>query len=268
MKKLIFKTTSVILPGIALLLSQSVLADATLTYQQTSGVQKTSNTMMIKDGKIRFTPPTQSGNYSVYNSQKGSLTHVDTNQKRFLTMDEKGIAEQARKAKAQMEQMRKAMEDKMEGMPPEQRKQMEKMMNNHLSRVDKTQPPPKLEQKKTDRSESISGIDCTIYESFNNGIKVSEICIAEPDNMGLSKADTKTLTSMQDFMKRMQKMSRQMMNSNAPTSEINGIPLHTKLYAPDGSVKLETRLSAIKTDKLNNDTVTVPDNYTPIKMTP
>ncbi len=264
MKTFIVKTAIITLP--AVLLSQTVLADATVTYEQLNGAQKTSNTMKIKDGKIRFTPPTQTNNYSIYDSRSGSLTHIDTNQKRYLSMDEKAIAEQAQKAREQMEQMRKAMEAKMEGMPPEQREQVEKMMNNHLARVDKTQAAPKLDQKKTSRTETVAGIECTVYESFYNGIKVSEICIAEPDKMGLDAADAQTLTNMQNFMKQMQKMAQQMMNTNTPISEINGIPLHTRLYAPDGSIKLETRLDSINTDKLSDDTVRIPAGFSQIKM--
>ncbi len=264
MKKFVLKTALVTLPTV--LLSQTVLADATVTYEQLNGAQKTTNTMKIKDGKIRFTPPTQNNNYSIYDSQSGSLTHVDTNQKRYLSMDEKAIAEQAQKAREQMDQMRKAMEAKMEGMPPAQREQIEKMMNNHLTRVDKTQPAPKLDQKKTNRTETVAGIECTVYESFFNGVKVSEICIAEPDKMGLDAADAQTLTNMQSFMKQMQKMAQQMMNTNTPVSEINGIPLHTKLYAPDGSIKMETRLSSINTDKLSDDTVSIPAGYSQIQM--
>lgn len=263
-KKWFINTTVIALP--AILLSQAVLADATVTYEQLNGAQKTTNTMKIKNSKIRFTPPTQTNNYSIYDSQSGSLTHVDTSQKHYLSMDEKAIAEQAQKAREQKEQMRKAMEAKMEDMPPDQREQVEKMMNNHLARVDKTQPAPKLDQKKTGRTETIAGIECTVYESFFNGVKVSEICIAEPDKMGLDAADAQTLTNMQSFMKQMQKMAQQMMNTNTPVSEINGIPLHTKLYAPDGSIKLETRLSSINTDKLSDDTVSIPAGYSQIQM--
>ncbi len=266
MSNSIFKNASVLLSGITLLVSQAALADATVSYEQIGGNQTSTNTMKIKDGKIRFTPPTQSTNYSIYDSRNASLIHVDTSQKRFLTMDERAIAEQAKKAREQMQHMRKAMMAKMEGMPPEQRKQVEKMMNNHLSQVDQTQAPAKLDQKKTDRTETIAGIECTVYESFYKGVKVSEICIADPDKLGLDNSDTKTLISMQDFMKNMQKMAQQMMNSNAPVSDINGIPLHTKLYAPDGSIKLETRLAGINTNKLSNDTVAIPADYSQINI--
>ncbi len=266
MKNLLFKTGSTLILCNALLMSQWVFADATVIYEQSSGSQKATNTMKIKDGKIRFTPPSHNNNYSIYDSQNNSLSHVDTTQKRYLSMDEKAMQEQAQKAKEQMAQMRKAMMAKMDGMPPEQRKQVEKMMHNHLSQVDKTQPAPKLEQKKTARTETISGIECTVYESFNNGVKVSEICMTEPEKMGLSNSDAKTLMSMQNYMKRMQKMAQQMMGSNAPTTEINGIPLHTRLYGPDGSVKLETRLSSINTDTLSDDTVSIPEGYSQMQM--
>ena len=140
------------------------------------------------------------------------------------------------------------------------------MMNNHLSRVEENKIPHQIEQKKTSRTETIAGIQCTVHESYVSGIKVNEICMTESDKMGLSTQDANALMSMQEFMKRMQKVAQKMMGSNVPTADLQGVPLHTILFAPDGSVKMETRLASVSTSAINSDKVTLPADYTAIPM--
>ncbi len=256
----------ILISALGLILSQAVIADATVVYEQSSGTEKSINTMQIKDGKIRFTPPGQNQNYSLYDSHSGALTHVDMAQKQYLVMDEKDIAEQANKAKQQMDVMRQRMMERMKDMPPEQKKQVEKMMNNHLARVAEQKNPPKAELKKTSRSEIIAGIQCTVFETYIKGVKNSELCITEPEKMGLQAQDAKALMAMQEFMKRMQKVAQSMMGGSTAVTDIQGIPLHTQLFAPDGSVKLETSLASISLDSIKADKVSIPADFTAMKM--
>ena len=84
--------------------------------------------------------------------------------------------------------------------------------------------------------------------------------------MGLNGQDAETLMAMQAFMKRMQKVAQTMMGGNAAGPEVQGIPLHTKFFAPDGSVKLETRLNSISTDAVSSEKVTMPAGFTTMQM--
>ena len=249
-----------------LLFSQLAFSDATVVYEQSIGTQKSLNSMAIKNGKIRFTPPNQNKNYSLYDSKTGELIHVDVAQKKYLSMDENDIAEQAKQAKKQMDAMRQNMMDRMKDMPPEQKKQVEQMMNNHLARVEAQKNPAQIEQKETSRTETITGIQCTVHETYIDGVKNSELCITAADKMGLDNQDAEALMAMQEFMKRMQKVAQTMMGSSAASADIQGIPLHTKLFAPDGSIKLETRLASLSKDTINSEKVSIPADFTPMKM--
>lgn len=266
MKKALFHSSLLLSVTSSLIISQLAFSDATVVYEQSSGAQKSVNTMQIKNSKIRFTPPDQSDNYSLFDSKKGELTHVDAAKKQYLTMDEKFIEQQANQAKQQMDMMRQRMTEKMKDMPPEQKKQIEQMMNNHLSRVEAEKEAPKLDQKKTSRTETVSGIQCTVYESYLQGLKHSELCITAPDKMGLNNEDAQALMRMQQFMKRMQKVAQSMMGSTAATTDIQGIPLHTTLYGPDGSIKLETRLTSLSTDAVSSETISIPADFSPMPM--
>ncbi|WP_198266430.1 hypothetical protein [sulfur-oxidizing endosymbiont of Gigantopelta aegis] len=111
-----FPAKKIFFASISLSLSPLIMADATVIYEQISNTQKSVNTMQLKDGKIRFTPPSQNKNYSLYDSQTGTLTHVDVANKQYLKMNEDDIAQQANQAKMQMEKMRQLMLEKMKVM--------------------------------------------------------------------------------------------------------------------------------------------------------
>ena len=258
--------SSALVSGIALLCTQSVYADATLIYEQSAGMKKTNNTMQIKDNKIRFTPPNRPDSYSLYDSQTGSLTHVDSSRKQYMSMDEQSIAEQAKLAKQQMDQMRERMMARMKDMPPEQKQQVERMMNNHLQRVEASKAKPQVERKATSQSKTISGIQCTVYETYVDGKKLNEICMTTAENLGIPMADAKALMGMQAFMKRMQKIAQDMMGSNIPSANVDGIPLHTTLFDQNGQPQLETRLVKISTDSLDSSLMTLPAGYAPVQM--
>ncbi len=246
-----------------LFFSQAIFADATVVYKQSSGTQSTSNTMQIKDGKIRFTPPGQENNYSLYDSKTATITHIEANKKQYLSMTEKDMLDQANQAKQQMKVMRERMMEKIKTMPPEKRKQVEQMMNNHLSRVGEETTQAKVEQKKTTQTQNINGIQCTIYETYMDGNKVSEVCMTEADKLGISAQDSDALMSMQAYMKRMQNMIG---GKNIPIAELKGIPLQTRLFAADGSVKMKTQLEKLSTDNISSVQMSIPADYSLMQM--
>ncbi|MCK5698077.1 MAG: hypothetical protein KAI02_07940 [Gammaproteobacteria bacterium] len=266
MKKSLYQ--AIFLSLSTLTVSQLAYSDVTVVYEQSNGTQKISTTMQVKDNKIRFTPANQNNNYSIYNSQTNQLANIDYAKKQYMMMDEKIIKEQMNQAKKRMDAMRQAMQEKMKDMPPEKKKQVEKMMNEHLSQVDNTQTPQTLEQKKTSRTETISGILCTVYEASLNGRKHSELCMTQADKMGIDNNDADALMNMQNFMKRIQRVAQTTMGNNtAITADIEGIPLHTTLYKEDGSISLDTRLINISRDKLSDKIITIPTDFT-IKAIP
>jgi hypothetical protein len=259
-------TSMLVVIGTTLLLTQSALADATVIYEQTLDNNKANNIMQIKNGMIRFTPPNRKNTYSLYNSQTGSLTHVAPAEKKYLTMDEHAIAQQANLAKKQMEVIREQMATRMKDMPEAQRKQAEQMMENYNLQLNSLKEKKTVEQKVTSQTRNFAGLTCTVHETYVNGIKNNEMCITDAGRLGISDNDAKALISMQQFMKRMQKVAKEMMGSNMPDTEIRGIPLQTVLFTLDGRTKMETRMVSITSEPLKDELITIPQDYSAMSM--
>ncbi len=246
--------------------SVNVLADATITFEEKSPQYSGQNVMLLKDGKVRFTPSDQSSSYSIYNSQDNKLTHIEPMQKKYLEMSKQEIELQAKQAKQQMEMMRKEMETRMQELPPEQRKQAEQMMQNYMPEQQAKQKPPEVKQVKTSRTETIAGINCDVYESSIKDQKISESCITTIDKLGLNKQDLDSLEKMQVFMKDMQQAMTEFTGKANVGADVEGLPLRSKLFDSDGSTVMETRLISINKDSVAAEKVDIPAEYTPIQM--
>ncbi len=245
--------------------SQWVSADATVVYEQVAGAQKSLNTMQIKNGIIRFNPPQQENSFSLFNSKTHKLTHIDGNKKQYLEMDENSIEQQAKQAQQQMKVMRERMMEKMKDMPAEKKEQMMKMMGGHLPGINK-KPTKVLERKNTNKTETVSNMTCTIYESYLDKVKHSESCVAKADNLGLSADDAEALISMQQFMKKMQKMAQSLSGEIIDKTELHGIPLHTTMFKPDGSIQSEILLTKISTEPVSDELISIPKDFTVMQM--
>lgn len=252
--------------GTACCYSFNAVADAIIVFEEKGPQQSTQNVMLLKDGKVRFSPSDQAQAYSIYNSQNNTMMHIEPLQKQYLEMDQKGIKKQAKQAKQQMDMMRKEMEKRLEKLPPEQRKQAEQMMGIHLASKEDKKNQPKVKQLKTSRTDTIAGIKCDVYESTVNEKKLSESCITTIDQLGLDKQDLKSLEKMQEFMKEMQQTVTDITGNADMSSEIEGLPLHSKLFAQDGSTALETRLITISKEAVAAKYLAVPEGFNPVQL--
>ena len=87
--------------------------------------------------------------------------------------------------------------------------------------------------------------------------------MTEANKLGISEQDSAALMSMQAYMKRMQNLIG---GDNNPVSELEGVPLHTRLFAKDGSVIMETSLIKLSTDNISSVKMSIPTDFSLMEM--
>jgi len=235
-------------------------ADVTLKY--ISGAGGEPNTVMVSGAMVRTdSNAAQGSSTSLYDNRNNSLTIIDKQQKSYLVMDKETIKEQARRMQDMRKKMRAQMEEKLKGLPEDQRRQVEKQMAQMgMGNPGTQQPVPRFSSKQTGRSENVNGIKCIIYESYRDNEKIGDACIADPTSLKLSKSDYQTLQGMFSFLRTMTKQFS--FNSPGTKSEIGmfddveGLPI--KVTNSQGSV-----MSLLSTSKqaLSADLFKIPDGY-------
>jgi hypothetical protein len=232
--------------------STVALGDATVKF---TGSEASHSTMYIKDGLVRMAPSDQSASFSVFDSRANTVTHVNADREAYVVVDEAAIRERAERMQQAMEQMRQRMQDMpQQGQAPQGGTPSE--------------PPPAPSVRKAGRSETVAGVRCRVYETYQGDNKVGEICVAS--DLGLSKADGRALSAMKAHMRQMADQMRNMMSSMPgaaaqpadPMDEVEGIPVKVAVIDPQtGNLKPMMELTAVETAALSKELFQIPAGY-------
>ncbi len=233
----------------------AALADATLTYQSP---RTGSSTVMIHNGMVRMTTPQPGGggsSVSIFDSHKGRFIVLDEARRSYIAMDKATISEQAKRMKEMQAQMMAQMRERMKDMPAEQRQMMEQQMAQFEE--GRSRPMPKVEIRKTGKTEVVNGFRCTVYQSYIDGKPASEACVADPKSLGLSPQDYQAIKDMFAFMADMaQTVSGSQGRTPQGFEEVPGLPVRTR--APGGETM---ELKRVETRPLDDQLFRIPAGY-------
>jgi hypothetical protein len=123
------------------------------------GVKPQESSIQVKGSRIRAnTGAHDAGSYIIMDLDQGTMWMVLPEQKKYVEWtkaDMKALTDK-------MAEMQKQMQERMAGMPPEQRKQMEAMMKNLSGAPGST--PPKPQVRALGKTQTINGMQTSAYE--------------------------------------------------------------------------------------------------------
>ena len=170
---------------------------------------------------------------------------------------------------AQMKQAQAQMQERMAQMSPEQRAQVEKMMAQHggMGAMSGNAPPPPPPRvfKQTSRTEVVAGKPCTIWEVYESGTKVEEMCVAP---MGSVNGGAEVLAALKDLGKMFESVSQQMggggrdrmTESWRDLDQLKGFPVLTR-EIENGKAKREQRLVTSRAEPVPASSFEAPAGY-------
>jgi len=129
----------------------------------------------------------------IFREDKDLYWVIDNKKKTYMEI----TGEDMKKINQQMEQARKAYEEQMKNLPPEQRKMIEKMMKDKMPTS-----VPEIEYKKIGSGVKVNHWTCDRYDGYSDGVKVEEVWTVDWKNLGLSPEDFSVLLSMSNFFRK------------------------------------------------------------------
>lgn len=211
----------------------------------------------------------EDGSDMIFNSDEKNMLIISHPDKSYTTFDQNTVSN----VKSEID---KAMEQALAQVPPEQRAMVEQMMQNRMGGMSGMpnmggQAPveitmPKIEFRETNRSDTINGYDCQYYESFEDGQKDGEHCVASWSELGVSDNIQNSFTAMAEMMEGFLEQFRQMSGTNAENNmlaylkDMEGYPVLSRQYSGGEAVR-ESRLSSIITEDIDPAAFLAPDGY-------
>ncbi len=211
-----------------------------------------------QDDMLRIDSNGQQDNSSmIYDVQANVFYMIDHDEKSYTRIDKASM----KKLVVILKNSKQRMKEQLASMPKEQQAMMSGMMGGMYS---KDKPKSIYKLVKTSKSDKVLGIDCQQVDSFKNGKKHSELCIASLDDLPngneMFKAFAGMTKMLSDFMKEMPMADEDSINANATFKQLNGFPIIDK-ETKNGRVTSISKLFSVKEVKLDASKFEVPQGY-------
>jgi hypothetical protein len=238
-------------PAVALVLASALTARAgfVITGEHKS-LDKTqpafTYTLSVDKDKVRIESTNTPENFIIYRADKGVFWMIDGKEKSYTEMTRENIESMTQK----MNEAMKKMDEQLAQLPPEQRESIKKSMKAMMP------GGGKMTFKKTGMGKA-GAWSCQNYESYSDGAKRADMCLADPKAVGIPDADFK---SFKDMTKPFEKLARDMAGF-LPPSEVEGIPVKSVFYK-DGKATGESNIKSVKSESLSANLFELPAGLT------
>jgi len=190
-------------------------------------------TTLLDAGRLRMDMRGGSNNVSMILVAEGDnpkLLMVDHQRNEYFEMDKNSMQQMQKSVQGAMS----AMQEQLKSMPPEQRAMVEKMMAGRMPQPTRSAPAPKTVYNPKG-SATMNGFPCARYEGLRDGQKVSEVCAADPDRLGLHAADFQAFEKLRDLFADLRRSLENSpfgapMQSNLMEQGLQGFPVHMSTF--------------------------------------
>jgi hypothetical protein len=232
-------------------------ADTKLTYTDTGfAPQERQTVIQIHGDKVRM-GEVSSDIYSLYDNTKKTLYTINTKTKQFIETTPDKTRERMTKVVEMQNQFKEEMKKQMASMPEDQRKQVEERIKQ--SEADLKAAPPAIKMEKTERKETIQGMECGISTVKMNDKAVRDVCIS---TNGMDAADHKMLVNMFEYMDSIAAESAKAQGATPPSegsASLHREGLALRIQAlPEGP---RSELSSLKKDALADADFMIPTGF-------
>lgn len=252
-------------------LSASAFAGAILEVETTSYFQEppvvSSIEISSEDGSSRMdvtSVNTDEAGTMIFLGEEKEMIAIDHEREEYYVLDEASM----QKMGAQLDSAMQQMEEQLQGLPPEQRAMMEKMMKDQLPPSMQQSASAKVTVEKTGNSDSINGFDCEYYEVLRDDVKVRELCVTSWDEIPGGREVADSMLEMAGFFENMAEAFSGGMNLMAAQQEmfehmqeLDGYPVLSREFDEAGKLVSESILKAADSEDIDAAAFEPPADY-------
>ena len=234
MRKLV--VPAALLTGLAM--TSTASADTTVQFEVQDGAQgNLTQTAYVKDGMLMLKQAGGDANVDLlFNQADASMTVINHAERSFMVLDEQKLGALADQAQGMMSMVQKQMAEQLANLPPEQAARMREMLGG-MGQAPAPAAPPEPVQIVPQGNTTVNGFKCRQYHVLKGGAKISEVCAAEPDELGIPGSDVAVFEAMKQMGERIAERMRglsESMGSEIPDfsyAEVSGIPVQMRDFS-------------------------------------
>ena len=224
----------------------------------------------IQNGKMSIQSNTAAKDTDLlYDKARSAITIVNHQERTFMLLDERSVTKFMSGTMQMMNRVQEQLSQQMQGMSPEQRAQIERMMGGLAQPPKKSEEPP-IEYIKTNKTQKVHGIACRITSLVKAGKPVTEICLAKTTAIKMPAGDLQTLLSMQATAAKIagaaapliKRIGAQMPEFGG--NNLDGLPLMVTDLA--GNNRTQMTVKSVSQGNAPKKAMSVPQGYRPTQL--
>jgi hypothetical protein len=178
---------------------------------------------------------------------------------RLINISKKSYTEITKADLAQMSGMMAQMQQQLAALPPEQRRQVEQMMQGRGIPGAAAVAKVEYRQAGTDK---VGQWNCTKYEGFSGREKTSEVCTVDPKVLNVTAADLEIAKQLGEFMKTMVPDNAMPMLENGTVADqgFSGFPIRRAAFS-NGTVQSVSEITEVRRATFPASTFEVPAGF-------
>jgi len=233
-------------------------ADVALTYTNPNS-QSGDMVLTVSGNRAAMLIPGEGGDSSrmIYDKAEDKLYMVMDSQQQYMDMD------------AMMESLggiSDMLAGAMKNMPEDSKAQLGDLLGGMLGKDKPAEPAPAPTISKTGETDSVAGIDCEMISMQAAG-DTTEMCLATPDDAGVSGTDFAVLQAMMEKQAKSARKAGEMLGVSGlefSPGKLDGVPLRIEqVTGSDAGSRSELKSTSSSIDPA---AVAIPANYTPATM--
>ena len=222
----------------------------------------------IDDGKALIKAAGGDANLDLlFERSSETMTIIDHNEKTTLDIDAQKVAALANQAQGMMDIVRQQLMQQMENMSDEQRQKVQEMIEGlGGAQLMEAPTPSKPKSVKEIGQHMINGYSCQRMEVWEGDDKISEVCTANREELGIPAEDYEVIQAMQAMSQKLKEQTEKIsaqMGQNLPQfgdTETPGVPVQMQDQA--GNTMTITQVSG----GIGDADLNKPKDYSPKQM--
>jgi hypothetical protein len=257
---------AVAIAATAFLFPSILFAGVVIKGEQTpgDGGPGTRNSIAVSDGKARMESVTNGQEITmIYRSDKDLFWLVDNSARTYREMTRTELG----KMMKQVDEAIRKMKEQLASLPPEQRKAMEKMMENQLAAFGREDTAPAISYVKIGDGGEVNEWSTVKYEGRLDGKKVSEVWAAPASEVRVGLAEMKTMENMMGFFREIAgKFGADSLTVLGPDGGLDGLPVKFVMFSNGRPASIYT-VTSIEQKDLPASDFEVPAGYEKLALT-
>jgi hypothetical protein len=242
--------------------SNAVAGTVIELYTETFGDQKLSGsaTVYLEEKRMRIDSTEGGGNVTVIYNALGEENPfywlIDHEEGSYIEIQKDDLVA----VRARVEETMKEARKQIEGMPPDQKKQVEKMLADRMGYTAFFEE--KTQYEKVSSGAKVGQWECTHYQGFREGVKIEEVWAADLGELGIDPEDLKAFEEMANLFKTVGQNLPAFFRFGGDKSEDNttfpGFPVMAVSYE-GGDRKEKSEIKGLRHEKLSAGLFALPE---------